>query len=453
MVEKGEVHNPLASYGSTNIDVMRDLSQKKLVPELVALPEAKRGYPSKSWLFSMLNPCSRRSQAKIYQFTMTCIILVDVAGYIFSTVPSFQSDSGITCFYAIEALSSSVFALDYFARLWVIGEDRRYEGYLGRLRYALSMESLLDALATFPFFVELMLNADLPNTTYFRIFRLFRMLRTQSYMRAFLSAYRVVYYNSEILAVAFAICAVLTLITSVLMYYLAPPADELEDPSDFESIPATMYLAILMLTGQGGPQGELPWYTKCIMVLTAVFSVAVFAIPASIYTWGFEHEAMRLFKRKVEDRRKAKKAVREGKVTSWFETSDDSDSDSSNTSGEFFGYSSDSSAWEDYEAAGLGDEGEEDESAKVESTPPRGAEYLATVAVNRMGASRRRAQKTATAGGKGSWKHIRPFSGRDGSHSYELLDITRDLSRRVERQEEQLATIVKQMETLVQKLG
>eukprot|EP00854_Cymbomonas_tetramitiformis_P019828 gene19828-23713_t len=387
---------------------------------------------------------------------MTAIILLDVTAYIFSTVPSFQSDSRITWYYVIEAFSSSVFALDYFARLKVIGEDRRYEGCLGRLRYALSVESLLDAFATFPFFVELMLNADLPNTTYFRIFRLFRMLRTQSYMRAFISAYRVVYYNSEILAVAFAICAVLTLITSVLMYYLAPPPDELDDPSDFESIPATMYLAILMLTGQGGPAGELPWYTKCIMVLTAVFSVAVFAIPASIYTWGFEHEAMRLFKRKVEDRRKAKKAEREGKVTRWFETSDDSDSDSSNTSGEFFGYSSDSSAWEDYEAAGLGeeDEGEEDDSAKVESTPPSGAEYLAAVAVNRMGASRRRGPKPASANGaKGSWKRIRPFAGRDGSHGLELLDITRDLSLRVERQEEQLATIVKQMEKLVQKLG
>ena len=53
-----------------------------------------------------------------------------------------------------------------------------------------------------------------------------------------------------------------------------------------------------MLTGQGGPDSEnLPWYTKAIVLLTAVFSVAMFAIPASMLTWGFEAEAERMAKR------------------------------------------------------------------------------------------------------------------------------------------------------------
>ena len=44
-----------------------------------------------------------------------------------------------------------------------------------------------------------------------------------------------------------------------------------------------MYLSTLMLTGQGGPNAEnLPWYTKGVVLLTGVFSIGMFAIPASM---------------------------------------------------------------------------------------------------------------------------------------------------------------------------
>ena len=75
------------------------------------------------------------------------------------------------------------------------------------------------------------------------------------------------------------------------MYYLRPQGDDVslvDDASDFESISKTMVLSTLMLTGQGGPSGKLPWYTQLVVLLTGIFSVAMFAIPASMLTWGFE---------------------------------------------------------------------------------------------------------------------------------------------------------------------
>ena len=38
-------------------------------------------------------------------------------------------------------------------------------------------------------------------------------------------------------------------------------------------------------------------YTQAVVALTACFSIAFFAIPASMLTWGFEAEAERLFKK------------------------------------------------------------------------------------------------------------------------------------------------------------
>ena len=45
---------------------------------------------------------------------------------------------------------------------------------------------------------------------------------------------------------------------------------------------ATLYLSLLMLCGQGEPEGDLPWYTEVVVSLTACFSIAFFAIPASM---------------------------------------------------------------------------------------------------------------------------------------------------------------------------
>lgn len=58
-----------------------------------------------------------------------------------------------------------------------------------------------------------------------------------------------------------------------------------------------MYLSTLMLTGQGGPEGDLPWYTKGVVLMTSAFSIGMFAIPVSMLTWGFEAEAERCAKR------------------------------------------------------------------------------------------------------------------------------------------------------------
>jgi hypothetical protein len=95
---------------------------------------------------------------------------------------------------------------------------------------------------------------------------------------------RVFYFNQEIMIVAGLLGAYLVLFTSILMYYLRPRGDSvktIDDPGDFDSIGSTMVLSLLMLTGQGGPSGELPWYTQCVVLLTGMFSVAMFAIPGT----------------------------------------------------------------------------------------------------------------------------------------------------------------------------
>ena len=77
----------------------------------------------------------------------------------------------------------------------------------------------------------------------------------------------------------------LIIVTSVLMYLLRPrgkDVENLDDLTDFESISSTMVLSVLMLTGQGGPEGQLPWYTQIVVLLTGLFLIAMFATPVEM---------------------------------------------------------------------------------------------------------------------------------------------------------------------------
>eukprot|EP00471_Norrisiella_sphaerica_P003958 CAMPEP_0184481982 /NCGR_PEP_ID=MMETSP0113_2-20130426/3573_1 /TAXON_ID=91329 /ORGANISM="Norrisiella sphaerica, Strain BC52" /LENGTH=565 /DNA_ID=CAMNT_0026861481 /DNA_START=277 /DNA_END=1974 /DNA_ORIENTATION=+ len=249
-----------------------------------------------SWLYSMLNPQSKKPQARVYKYVMAVIISANTILFILSTIHSVNKAFG-RFLYVHEGLVSSLFGLEYFIRLAVITESRHFRHPVwGRLSYLTSFAAMIDGLSFLPFFVEIIFSQNLPTLTYLRVLRLVRILKTESYAAACASAARVIRFNSEILVVAFMMCGMLLLFTSTILYYLRPGLGDSSgsDPDSFLSIPDCMYLAILMLTGQGVPDGILPWYTKMVVVTTAVFSVAMFAIPSSMLTWGFEAEAERM---------------------------------------------------------------------------------------------------------------------------------------------------------------
>lgn len=308
-----------------------------------------------SYIYSMLNPRSNRTQAVIYKYFIATVILVDLLFFIISTEPHLTKKQ-IHFFKIAEGVTSTIFLIEYMLRLCVCTESRRYGRFgpvLGRLRYLVTPAALIDALATFPFFIERFTGWDLPTLTYLRVFRLLRIMKTQSYAKAFDAVNRVIYYNAEILYVALMVCIFLVLFTSVLMYYFRPKHPV--DSQDFESIAATMYLSTLMLTGQGGPDGVLPWYTKGIVLMTGVFSVAMFAIPASMLTWGFEAEAARLAARARQRRKSREKGLScDSSTSSSSSWEDDDDSSSLSTSDE------------EYQKIIAGDEdSSEDEDAKM----------------------------------------------------------------------------------------
>ena len=319
-----------------------------------------------SWVYSMLNARSRKRQAVVYRWAITILILVDVFVFIASTEPDLQTPVGQRFFYGFEAMISTVFLVEYLLRLVTCTERRAFaQPCRGRLRYLLSASALLDATATFPFFVELFLprGKGLPTLTWLRLFRLLLIMKTQKFAQAMSTSFRVVYLNAEILGVALCTCLILVLFTSTALYF-GRPGNSTE--GEFRSITSTSYLSIMMLTGQGEPDedgGPLPWWTKTIIVITATLSVAMFAIPASMLTWGFEAEAARLaqknFKRRRQQRERAAAHARHvaegGDCAAGEGGMADSSTDSSSMPSSSAEDDSDQ-AWAEYEAVLKGDD-------------------------------------------------------------------------------------------------
>jgi len=246
----------------------------------------------RSWLYLTLDPKSNSSSAKFYKYSMSALILLNMFVFVISTDDSINDQySGL--FYIVEGVTSVLFLIDYVCRVIVITEHKHFSDpvwgryatsdeitvtvgrfrvlsdqtqklnkttfLLDRINYLLTPIAVVDAISTFPFFLEIIFSTNLPLTTPLRLFRLTRILKTETVSDAISSAWRVIVFNKDILVVALILCLILTLITSTLLYYFQPKH---KGHQEFESIPATIFLSVLMLTGQGGPDGDLPWYTK-----------------------------------------------------------------------------------------------------------------------------------------------------------------------------------------------
>jgi Ion transport protein len=260
------------------------------------------GRGGKSFIYTMLNPRSTARQAAAFKWFIATVIVMDLVVFVLSTEPNL-SDGQRAVFGTWEAVDSWIFLIEYVLRLATVTESNKYGAMgccCGRLRYALTTPALIDLAATIPYFVERSTGWNLPTLTYLRAFRLLRILKTRGFSEATKAVCRVFYYNSEILTVAAWIGVGLVLFTAVLMYYLRPRGGDADHPQ-FRSLGSTIYLATLMLTGQGGPDGEIPWYTSAVILLTGIFSIGMFAIPASMLTWGFEGEAERLAKHRLKE--------------------------------------------------------------------------------------------------------------------------------------------------------
>ena len=274
-----------------------------------------------SKLYQLLNSSSQAHGSVLFDRALLLLILANVYVDVMLTVDEWAAKHGAAA-KVFETMSSLLFIAEYITRFCVAGERAKYRGTAGRSRFVTSWASIVDLCSFMPWIAEKIIywgeDGDVPSTAYVRAFRVLRILKTDRFTGAADALGRVFYVNMHILGVAGVLAAMLVLFTSSLLYYSGDGAE------GFESIPATMYLSILMLTGQGEPDGELTTLLKSLCAFTAIFSVAMVAIPASMLTFGFEIEAQRLVLKRRE--RRLRRRIRAERLENhWIESCSDSE--------------------------------------------------------------------------------------------------------------------------------
>ena len=224
------------------------------------------------------------------------LIILNITAVMLETVPSIH-DPHAKFFRAFDVVSVIIFTVEYILRVWSCNHDPRYRHSIhGRLRYIFSVDALIDLLAILPFYVHVFVGFDLRVLRIFRLLRFLRLFRLTAYMHSAQMVKNVFKSRANELKLSMVLILFFIMIASCLIYF----AEHLAQPTEFSSIPATMWYSVVTVTSIG--YGDMVPVTVLGKTLSSILSLSglpVFALPAGIITAGFLEEIRKTKKPKT----------------------------------------------------------------------------------------------------------------------------------------------------------
>lgn len=196
--------------------------------------------------------------------------------------------AGLTTLFAVNLFVILVFAVEYVARVWAAGEDPRYRGFRGRLRYLLTPYAIADLLAFLPELLLMFtpLGEDARVVAALKALRLLRLLKVARFMPAFGLFFRAAARSGPQLLVSLFLALSLVYVSAIALYLIEGDIQE-----DFASIPRAIWWATATLTtvGYGDVYPITPW-GKFAAGAIAIAGIGVVALPAGIFASAFNDE-------------------------------------------------------------------------------------------------------------------------------------------------------------------
>lgn len=225
----------------------------------------------------------------------TAIILATVFAVLETEEELRSAYAGI--FRAADLLLGFLFVSEYVLRLWVVGENLRYRGVVGRLKYVVSPFALIDLAAVLPF----LLTAGLGDTVLLRLFRLLRLVtlaklgRYSTALQNIISALKGRRYE---LLMSLAAAFLVMLLAATALHY----TEGGNSPESFGSIPRALWwgVATVIKVGYGGAFPETI-LGKFFAGIFAIAAVGVVALPTAILAASFS-DAFQKERRRKQDK-------------------------------------------------------------------------------------------------------------------------------------------------------
>lgn len=231
----------------------------------------------------LLDPSGNGSSAATWiNRAIAACIVVSAAFAVLQTEQSVEALAP-RVFVVAEWLFGTVFLVEYVARLIAVGEDPRYRGLGGRLRYAVTPMALVDLIAVLPLFLgELIGNTQLVRLL--RLFRLLRFARLGAFSRAAGILLATIRSRIPELVLSLLVALVVLVLSATLMYAIEGEGQ----PEAFGSIPRAMWWAIATLTTVGyGDVYPLTALGRVLAGMTALSAIGLIAAPTGILAAAF----------------------------------------------------------------------------------------------------------------------------------------------------------------------
>jgi voltage-gated potassium channel len=162
-------------------------------------------------MFALFNSViqERKKESRAVSVFVGLLVVFSIVSMIVATVDEiFVANEDM--FFAFEIATVALFGLEYVIRLWVCVEDEKYQGRnccVGRLKWVFSFSALIDLVATLPFIVLLIFNADfihgLGAFSALRVLRVVRLLKIDRFTKASHLLKGIVVRNAELLFIVF----------------------------------------------------------------------------------------------------------------------------------------------------------------------------------------------------------------------------------------------------------
>ncbi|MEM7358259.1 MAG: ion transporter [Pseudomonadota bacterium] len=238
---------------------------------------------------------------RLLEIALIVLIILNVSAVILETVDSIYS-SWKPAFNLFEAISLSIFILEYLLRLWVAPENPETRSRWSWIR---SPIAIIDLLAILPALLYLIVPIDL------RILRTFRMLRLLKLTRYSPALGMLLAVFEEESGAFFAGLFIL----SLMLIFAAGGAWLAEhdvQPDAFGSIPQAMWWAVATLTTVGyGDVTPITVAGKVFGALITVIGIGMAALPAGIIASGLNEQ---IHRRRASLQNEFRKALEDGNI-------------------------------------------------------------------------------------------------------------------------------------------